>query len=358
MKRGGVLLGILFLPAVAAGGPRLHLDEDHWDLGKVRQGAEAVHIFQIRNVGDEALNIKAARSSCPECMVVEGVGKTLAAGKWDTLKVLYLARSRPGHYAPYVEIHTDDPVEPVKRIALNVAIMAAQGAAEMKCSPERFDLGVLRKGGSRTLEVVVANSKNAKKVLTISRVYSGTGLAVKTPLPVEIRPGKSEVLTFEVAATAPGILSLHASIASNDPVRPIVSVPATGYVLDEAREGTAVKGTAKTDQGLTIRPVGDTVAVPGTGGVLSRRLLIRNGTAGVVRVRFPESEKSPARVVPAAVTVEPGAETVVELRPRPDRVGRNRTLPISIDYPAIVEPDRGSDRDRRTETLRAPGTRD
>lgn len=44
-------------------GPRIEVKADHVDLGNVKQGEDATHVFDIRNTGDEVLVIQKVQTS-------------------------------------------------------------------------------------------------------------------------------------------------------------------------------------------------------------------------------------------------------------------------------------------------------
>ncbi len=44
-------------------GPRILVKEERYDFGKVAQGAQAVHVFEIQNVGDGILEIQKVQTS-------------------------------------------------------------------------------------------------------------------------------------------------------------------------------------------------------------------------------------------------------------------------------------------------------
>lgn len=46
-----------------AKGPKIEVKSARFDFGKVQQGREAVHIFEIRNTGDAVLEIQKIQSS-------------------------------------------------------------------------------------------------------------------------------------------------------------------------------------------------------------------------------------------------------------------------------------------------------
>jgi hypothetical protein len=56
----GLVLGLVLQGAVVAAerqGPRIYVHESRFDLGSVVQGAVPEHVFEIRNLGDEVLEI-------------------------------------------------------------------------------------------------------------------------------------------------------------------------------------------------------------------------------------------------------------------------------------------------------------
>jgi len=65
MKRTRFALLVLAATAVAAGGyaaehrgPRISVEQPRFDFGTVRPGAQPEHVFEIKNVGDEVLEIQ------------------------------------------------------------------------------------------------------------------------------------------------------------------------------------------------------------------------------------------------------------------------------------------------------------
>jgi hypothetical protein len=70
MKKAGISMLVLAAVAIAAAGfagehqgPRIYVKESHFDFGTVRAGAQPEHIFEIKNVGDEVLNIERVQPS-------------------------------------------------------------------------------------------------------------------------------------------------------------------------------------------------------------------------------------------------------------------------------------------------------
>lgn len=65
MKKAGISILVLAAVAIASAGfagelqgPRIQVKDSKFDFGTVRPGAQPEHIFEIKNVGDEVLEIQ------------------------------------------------------------------------------------------------------------------------------------------------------------------------------------------------------------------------------------------------------------------------------------------------------------
>ena len=65
MKKTRILMLVVAAVAITAAGyagelpgPRIYVKESHFDFGTVRPGAQPEHIFEIKNVGNEVLDIQ------------------------------------------------------------------------------------------------------------------------------------------------------------------------------------------------------------------------------------------------------------------------------------------------------------
>lgn len=51
------------LPAQELKGPRIEVKQEQYALGSIAQGEQAVHVFEVRNAGTEALMIERVQPS-------------------------------------------------------------------------------------------------------------------------------------------------------------------------------------------------------------------------------------------------------------------------------------------------------
>ncbi len=50
-------------PAQEQRGPRIEINQERYDFGNVKQGDEAVHVFEFKNSGDDVLIIQRVQTS-------------------------------------------------------------------------------------------------------------------------------------------------------------------------------------------------------------------------------------------------------------------------------------------------------
>lgn len=57
------MMNIATLSALELRGPRIEVKEYQHDFGRITDGQHAVHVFEIRNAGDEPLEIRDVKTS-------------------------------------------------------------------------------------------------------------------------------------------------------------------------------------------------------------------------------------------------------------------------------------------------------
>ena len=102
---------LLFLSHKTFANPKIGIDTTIYDFGKIKEGTEATHIFEITNKGDSILNILKVRSSCG-CTAVLLTKKQIAPGEKAKLKVSYNTKGRLGKFKKRVYLYSNDPSSP------------------------------------------------------------------------------------------------------------------------------------------------------------------------------------------------------------------------------------------------------
>ncbi|HCR48810.1 MAG TPA: hypothetical protein DIW24_04215, partial [Bacteroidetes bacterium] len=90
-------------------GPRLVMDVDYIDYGKVRQGSNPYRTFTIKNIGVQPLLIKSIRSSCG-CLVGTGPTEPILPGMSAEFKVRYDTQ-RVGPFTKVITLTTNEKIE-------------------------------------------------------------------------------------------------------------------------------------------------------------------------------------------------------------------------------------------------------
>ncbi len=105
----------------AAKGPRLEIDKDVFDFGRVWEGKPAKGTFTVRNVGDAALTL-ATKSSCG-CTVASKPKSPLPPGESTTFTISYSTK-RLGQARKKVTVSTNDPTRPSVEIPVRGEVRA------------------------------------------------------------------------------------------------------------------------------------------------------------------------------------------------------------------------------------------
>lgn len=316
--------------AAAAAGPQIEIEPDCVEIGPLVAGQAARVAVILKNTGDQPLAVQRIQSSCGGCTTYVLAETTVQPGNSVTLQLFYHAKRGPGDYASVLTVHTNDAAKPTKQIRLKVKVVSADGAPRIVIEPAELDTGAILLSARRTVRALISNPKPAKTPLKLTRVLASEGCRVLSPHARKVQPGTYAVISIEVRAGRPGPLKEHVSLETNDPVRPVVTVPIRGTVVEKGEPPASVASS-----GVLIEPIGEAIVVPGTGGAFCQKLFVQNGTGKVVRVSFPSDGKAVARAKGRALVLEPGESAVVELQLEAGQVGKTETIPIRIEFPVI-----------------------
>ena len=91
------------------------------DFGKLKQGKVLTHIFAFTNEGDEILKIKRVKTSCG-CTAALISNKEIAPGGKGEIKLTYNTRGFQGKNTKYIDVESNDPTHPRKRLAVSAEI--------------------------------------------------------------------------------------------------------------------------------------------------------------------------------------------------------------------------------------------
>ncbi len=241
----GLLAAALVLQLGAGtAGPRLEVSPQKLEFGSMKRGQKLRKVLTVRNAGDRELVISKIRPSCTECVVDQPLLRPLAPGQQMELPVTFVASDLPGDHTAYVTFETNDAVEPLKRVYLTVTIEATK-RPRLKLSAEAVDLGVVLAGQPAECSVELANAGDGP--LSISSVTTPPGVEQVGEVPKEIAPGASQALKLRLEPAA-GPVKAYVTLVTDDPERPVLTVPIGGYAATREQVEALVQGVVVTPE--------------------------------------------------------------------------------------------------------------
>jgi hypothetical protein len=127
MRGRGVLLAVALVLATTvlgeeARGPRIRVEPESFDFGKVLPDRTLRKEFRLRNLGDEALVIERISKSCG-CTAAASEVSTLAPGESTPLRVTVETRTASGTVEHEVLVQSNDSKTPTLKIRLRATVV-------------------------------------------------------------------------------------------------------------------------------------------------------------------------------------------------------------------------------------------
>jgi len=127
-RRDALLAGAVALAATVAApeettGPRIRVEPEGFDFGRVRPRRTLRKEFRLRNLGDRDLLIERISKTCG-CTAAAADASTLAPGDSTPLRVTVETLSSAGEVEHRVLVRSNDPVTPSLEIRLRATVVA------------------------------------------------------------------------------------------------------------------------------------------------------------------------------------------------------------------------------------------
>ena len=126
-----VIFIIAFVTTVAFGltGPKIKIENQHWNFGEVKVGTVKEKLFMVENIGDENLIIEKVYTDCG-CTKAEISSKQIAPHESAELKVTYDTTGKAyGEDRKNVYIVSNDPSMPIANISLFAKVVEQESVA-------------------------------------------------------------------------------------------------------------------------------------------------------------------------------------------------------------------------------------
>jgi hypothetical protein len=129
VSRGLVALALALAVAAAATagderattGPRIRVEPEGFDFGRVLPNRTLSKEFSIRNFGDKDLTIEHVSTTCG-CTVADGYARTVKPGGTTPLRVTLETRSYSGRVERQVVVRSNDTTTPTLTIRLTATV--------------------------------------------------------------------------------------------------------------------------------------------------------------------------------------------------------------------------------------------
>jgi len=218
-------------PAAEAVKPKIVLDRDTWDFGRVKQGETLNHEFVFRNAGQALLNIKNVETSCG-CTAALITENKLEPGKQGRLKVSFSTAGYSGQVTKYVYLQSDDPDR--SRLQLKItADIETPAQPRIEFQPYTAEVGLILKDEPIEAEFVIRNTGQLELTVNCEHKtasFSGGGKSLSFPL--KLAAGKEKTIRIKLALPQRvGVLREYILFRSNDPARQSVSLALNGYII-------------------------------------------------------------------------------------------------------------------------------
>jgi hypothetical protein len=129
--------------------PKLQVDEPTYKFDSMQRGTKKSHEFEIKNVGQAPLKVRAGTTSC-KCTLSEVSEEPIPPNGSSHVKVEWTAKADSGPFTQTANILTNDPLHSTFELRVEGAIMSASGV-----EPPDLLFDKIPVGESRSAQVYV-----------------------------------------------------------------------------------------------------------------------------------------------------------------------------------------------------------
>ena len=122
----GLALSWALLAGSLLAEPRLALEPQSHDFGRVRQGRLLRRTFTLSNFGSSELRLESIQGDCT-CLRIEGPQqRSLAPGQSTTVVVVFGSRRYDGRVQRKLTVRSNDPVRPTLEVPVEATVVASK----------------------------------------------------------------------------------------------------------------------------------------------------------------------------------------------------------------------------------------
>lgn len=229
--------------AIATAQPKIEIvGGDTHDWGKVKaKDTPLKTVVQIRNAGDQVLNITDVRPGCGCTKSAELDKKELKPGEIGKTEISLNLGTSSGQISKSVSITSNDPAVPTKVLTLKADI-----TRDINITPSPyFAFSGLTVGTPAKATVRLQN--NSQSDVTIGEITTTNGLTLSIQKGAVIKKGSELEVSASATPKDKGYFTATCKIATSNPDYPTIDLTAYGDVKEGfSTSGTTLNGTATT----------------------------------------------------------------------------------------------------------------
>lgn len=261
--------------------PKVKVPEPHFDFGTMQRGTSKSHEFEIQNVGDAPLKLRAGTTSC-KCTLSEVSEAAIPPGGTTKVKVQWTAKADSGPFRQTANVLTNDPLKSTVELEVEGKIMTASGV-----EPPDFLFDKIPVGESKTAQVYVMAMLQDNISVTDPQFSDAQirdrFVAKIEPVEAKDLPNQSAKRGVRVTVTAkPGLpvgrFTQWLSLTTNLPEAEHLEIPIIGQVVGDI----SVHGTGWIEERGALR-VGPVKSSEGSQNKLS--VMVRGADATTTKIK-------------------------------------------------------------------------
>jgi len=216
-----LLLSTLLLAQNKA--PKISIEPDEFDFGKIVEGTVVNKEFKITNKGNDVLKIEKVRASCG-CTAASPKKNELKPGESTTIDVAFNSANRAGKQKKHVYVFSNDPDKAEYRFTFFAEVVkddeaVLMTAPQLKLYRHSYDFGKTFEGEKLKLTINYENS--GKETLEIKDVKTSCGCTVASLSSKKLNPGEEGKINIEFDTTdRTGKMARTITLFTNDPKNP------------------------------------------------------------------------------------------------------------------------------------------
>jgi hypothetical protein len=278
----------------------------------------------VRNGGEGTLQVTAVESSLPSLSYVgTALPLIIPAGQTGDLRIHFSA-AEAGTISANLTIRTNDPARATITVPVEGSVYTQLGPNAVLSTPA-LDFGTVAIGGGTADRTVrVTNRGTAALDLTSITLGPAPGLRLITGNSATVAPGASTDITLRCAPTSTNYVAGTLTIASNDSIRPSISVP------------VACEGAAAT---LDVPAIPVDFGTVANGQTRNQQVTIRNLSSQSVNITGATFTNSQFRLITPRLpfSIAPSASATLDLQFAPIVAGlATATMALNTDDPSVT----------------------